>query len=133
MALICVVARLANKHELFAAPRRLASETIAPETRLMWDLFRGSLRSGVCDSRFPWRLERGRGFQLLDGLGDLGALVGGKAGDGAREIGIGDRVGGTRRHRQQPTSELVHALRAAFEVPDPVLDEEVDGLIESRL
>src|SRR5438552_8233375 len=43
MALICVVARLANKHELFAAPRRLASETIAPETRLMWDLFRGSL------------------------------------------------------------------------------------------
>src|SRR5947199_562695 len=41
--LICVVARLANRHELFAAPRRLASETIAPETRLTWDLFRGSL------------------------------------------------------------------------------------------
>src|SRR6266513_6475849 len=40
MALICVVARLANRHELFAAPRRLASETIAPETRLMCDLFR---------------------------------------------------------------------------------------------
>src|SRR6266568_3203456 len=45
MALICVVARLANKHELFAAPRRLASEAIAPETRLMWDSFRGSLSS----------------------------------------------------------------------------------------
>src|SRR5438034_8689640 len=40
--LICVVARLANRHELFAAPRRLASEAIAPETRLMWGLLRGS-------------------------------------------------------------------------------------------
>jgi len=49
MALICVVARLANRHELFAAPRRLASETIAPETRLMWDLLRGSLTDGEPD------------------------------------------------------------------------------------
>src|SRR6266540_6528854 len=47
--LICVVARLANRGELFAAPRRLASEAIAPETRLMRDLFRGSL-AGIAAS-----------------------------------------------------------------------------------
>src|SRR5437016_14297764 len=57
MALICVVARLANRHELFAAPRRLASEAIAPETRLMWDLFRGSLGAESTSRRRP---EAGR-------------------------------------------------------------------------
>src|SRR5947209_17830224 len=77
MALICVVARLANRHELFAAPRRLASEAIAPETRLMWDLFRGSLSAGA-------RLSRKRALRAAaDAPARSGDRDAGRA-DGAR-------------------------------------------------
>src|SRR3954453_15324000 len=71
--------------------------------------------------------------ELLDGLGDAGALLREIGGDGAAEARVGDVVRRGRRDRAVAAGQLVLPLGASFHPREAARDREVDRLIVAEL
>ncbi len=77
--------------------------------------------------------ERARRIEFVDGVRHVDPLPCAECGDGTREWRVRNRMRGPGRHGNEAASELVVALRAAFEVRDSAFDAELDRLVVARL